>query len=49
MSLRKIGTTESRLEVEDAPEDLRRTAGRRWTDEDERALAEENEENDEGS
>ncbi len=47
MSLRKTGTAEpTQVEVERAPEDLSRTAGRQWSEDDDRRLAEENAEDD---
>lgn len=45
MSLRKLGTAEpAPVEVEGASEDLARTARKAWTEDDERQLADENEE-----
>jgi len=42
--LRKLGTAEpARIEVEDAPDELTKTAKREWTEDDERELAQENE------
>jgi hypothetical protein len=49
MSLRKIGTVEpAPVEVESTSEDLAKTARQRWTEDDDRRLADENEETDEG-